>query len=135
MPRKGKGQQPIQTPKGGQYGEGKRMADAQRQQPLPQDVELMSEASPMPQREQRVAPGDIRLNAPTSKPGSGKYAPASPPNMKVGVTDEERAKISTLIPVLSMIANTPHASRHLRSTLRRAKAQIGDVSDFADKGL
>ena len=127
MPRKGKGQQAMQTASGQQYGQAKAQEEAQRMQPLPSDTPLMPEKP-------RVKPGDIGLTAPTAQPNQGSFGPASAPNMKVGLTDEERAKISTLVPVLSAMASTPHVSRHLRSFLRRAKAQIGDVSDFADKG-
>lgn len=127
MPRKGKGQA-VQAASGQQYGQAKTQEEAQRMQPLPSDTPLMPEKP-------RVKPGDISLTAPTAQPNMGSFDPVGAPNMKVGLTDEERAKISTLIPVMSAIASTPHASRHLRSFLRRAKAQIGDVSDFADKGL
>lgn len=127
MPRKGRGQQAVQTASGQQYGQAKAQEEAQQMQPLPSDTPLMPEKP-------RAAPGDISLTAPTERPNQGSFGPSSAPNMKVGLTDEERAKIGTLIPVLSAMASTPHASRHLRSFLRRAKAQIGDTSDFADKG-
>ena len=127
MPRKGKGQQAMQTASGQQYGQAKAQEEAQRMQPLPSDTPLTPEKP-------KVVPGDVRLTAPTARPNMGSFDAVSAPNMKVGLTDEERAKISTLVPVLSAMASTPHASRHLRSFLRRAKAQIGDVSDFADKG-
>lgn len=127
MPRKGKGQA-VRSATGQQYGQAKAQEEAQRMQPLASDTPLMPEKP-------RVKPGDISLTAPTTQPNMGSFDPVGAPNMKVGLTDEERAKISTLIPVMSAMASTPHASRHLRSFLRRAKAQIGDVSDFADKGL
>ena len=113
--------------KGQQYCQAKAQEEAMQAQPMLNDTPLSPE-------QPRVRPGDISLTAPTATPNQGSFGPASPPNMKVGLTDEERAKISTLVPVLSAIASTPHASRHLRSFLRRAKAQIGDTSDFADKG-
>lgn len=112
---------------GQQYGQAKAQEEAMQAQPMLEDTPVMPEKP-------RAKPGDIRLNAPTANPNQGSFGPATPPNMKVGLTDEERAKIATLIPVMSAMASTPHASRHLRSFLRRAKAQIGDVSDFADKG-
>tara|TARA_A100001391_G_scaffold204480_1_gene200334 strand:+ start:847 stop:1215 length:369 start_codon:yes stop_codon:yes gene_type:complete len=114
--------------KGQQYGMAKAQEESQKIQPMLDDTPMMPEKP-------RVKPGDINLTAPTTQPNQGSFGPASAPNMKIGLTDEERAKVATLIPVMSAIASTPHASRHMRSFLRRAKAQIGDVSDFSDKGL
>ena len=113
--------------KGQQYGMAKAQEESQKIQPMLDDTPMMPEKP-------RVKPGDIGFTSPTERPNRGSFGPATPPNMKVGLTDEERAKIGTLIPVLSAMASTPHASRHLRSFLRRLKSQIGDVSDFADRG-
>tara|TARA_R110002096_G_scaffold39390_4_gene107854 strand:- start:2013 stop:2393 length:381 start_codon:yes stop_codon:yes gene_type:complete len=126
MPRKGRGEQAVRTQTGQGYGEAKAQEDAQRMQPLPQ----MPQPSPG-----GAVPGATPFSAPTAKPGNGDYGSASAPNMKIGLDDTERAKIASIYPVLATLANGQHVSRHLRAYARRAKNQIGDTNDFADKGL
>lgn len=128
MPRKGKGQQPIQTASGQQYGEVKAQEESQAVVPLP---EMQQPQMPA------MRPGEAAFNRPTERPresvmtpGSQEMAPVSPE-----VTIERRMKVMAVLPMLEEAASRPYANPNLRNTVRQMKSFVGNVEDlYQDRG-
>jgi hypothetical protein len=125
MPRKGKGQK-VQTASGQQYGQAAQQERAQKVVPLAQ------EAAPVAPRMRPGAAGPFAR--PTERPKETGRGSTAVPDMRVGMDDVERMKIMSILPILSEIASMPNASPHLRNTVRKMRAQVGPVADFASKG-
>lgn len=128
MPRKGKGQK-IQTAPGQTYGAAKSQEDAQQIVPLAATPETSS-----------MLPGVPPASAP--RPGALPFMrPSDGPNRQMGLTDiplpeadrTRRFKVAMTLPILEQMASDPYASPHLRNTVRKMKAFVGDVKDFNDR--
>lgn len=125
MPRRGQGQK-VQTATGQQYGQAKAQEEAQAMTPLPS---MRQPAPPV------MAPGQAAFARPTERPNESIMTPGTPLEQQAMKPDEQRAKVMAFLPALEEMSSSPYASPHLRNTVRRLKAYVGDTSDFADRGV
>ncbi len=129
MPRKGKGQK-IQTAPGQTYGAAKSQEDAQQIVPLAATPETSSMLPGVPPAS-APRPGALPFMRPSDGPNrpvpqETDFAPAADPI--------RRARVAAQLPLLEAMASHPTASPHLRNTVRRMKAFIGNTRDFVDEG-
>lgn len=113
MPRRGKGQQAMQTASGQGYGEAKAQEEAQTIVPLPQNV---------------MRPGESRFNRPTELPNQPIGTQASTPPLNVAKDEYQQAKAASVLPVLEAMASMPHADPALRNMARVVRGMVGDAS-------
>jgi|TARA_B100000530_G_scaffold211426_1_gene135357 hypothetical protein len=106
MPRKGQGQK-VQTATGQQYGQATEQEEAQRAMPLPQVP------TPMPGEAGAFTRPTERPNEPVMTPGPGIRA-----RMPSQQTNEA---ISSLTPLLEMIASEPFASEETKKIIRQIR--------------
>lgn len=125
MPRKGKGQK-AKTVTGQQYGKAKKQREAQNVIPLPKGA--APAGSPSSPR-----PGQIPFIAPSARPSEPVTTAGSLQHQTGMVEEERRFRAAMLLPVLSEMASQPDASPHLRNSVRKLKAFVGDPSLFADR--
>lgn len=123
MPRKGRGQQPVRTTSGQQYGQVKTQEESQAVVPLPE-----MEQPQMP----AIRPGEAAFDRPTERPdesvmtsGSQDMTPVSPE-----VTIERRMKVMAVLPMLEEAASQPYANPNLRNTVRQMKLFVGNVEEL-----
>ena len=114
MPRRGKGQQAIQTASGQAYGEAKAQEEAQAAVPLPQNI---------------MKPGELQFNRPTELPNQSILAEAPNPSMSVPKDEYRQAKAASVLPVLEAMASMPAADPALRNMLRVVRGMVGDASE------
>ncbi len=125
MPRRGQGQK-VQTATGQQYGQAKAQEEAQALTPLPN---IRQPAPPL------MAPGQSPFGRATERPDESVMAPATPLQQQAMKPDEQRAKVMAVLPALEEMSSSPYSSPHLRNTVRRLKAYVGNTADFADRGV
>ena len=123
MPRKGKGQK-IQTVRDQEFGKAGEQAAAQALIPI------ASQNTPGPAA---ARPGAQPFNRPTERPNEpvttpGVFDPAPPE-----ADEQRRFRAAMQLPILESMASQRGASPHLRNSVRKLKAFIGDVSEFADR--
>jgi len=130
VPRKGKGQK-IQAASGQTYGKAKAQRDAQNVVPLPTVPDPASSsrtAGPVP------SPGRDPFNRPSARPGEHVTTPGSlGPQQPTALDQDRRFKAAMLLPMLEQMSSEPDASPHLRNSVRKLKAFIGNPADFADR--
>jgi hypothetical protein len=122
MPRHGKGQK-VQTATGQQYGQAQAQEQAQQAIPLPK----MNRPAPS-----RMAPGQAAFARPTERPNESIMAAGSPVETTDAVSPQRRFDAMRALIALEPMASVPGASPHLRNTVRRLQAFVGDVDDFAE---
>lgn len=123
MPRRGQGQQAVRTAQGQQYGQAKAQEDAQAVVPLPE----MEQPRPA-----TMAPGSMPFAGRSQRPNESVMTPGSPPDMAAAVSPQRRFDAMRALVALEPMASVPGASPHLRNTVRKLKAFVGNVDDFAD---
>lgn len=114
MPRRGKGQQAMQTASGQGYGEAKAQEEAQAVVPLPQNV---------------MRPGELRFNRPTELPNQPIGTQASTPPLSLTKDEYGQAKAASVLPVLEAMASMPAADPALRNMARVVRGLVGDASE------
>ena len=122
MPRNGKGQK-IQTAGGQEYGAVAAQEEAQATVPLA--------AAPAPPK-----PGAAGgFNRPSERPDEPVTAPsgAMPTPPQDPDDPQRRFRAAMQLPILEQMASQRGASPHLRNSVRKLKAYIGDTSEFADR--
>ena len=123
MPRRGKGQQATRVATGQQYGQAQQQEEAQAAMPLPE----MPKPSMRPGAAPFARPSE-RPNEPVTTAGFAEQAMRSP-------SDDQRAKVMAILPMIEEMASSPYASPYLRNTARRLKSFVGNPADFADRGV
>ena len=126
MPRTGKGQK-IATATGQEYGQAKAQADAQSAVPIAAAPPTLGAANPLP-----AAPGAAAFNRPTERPNEPGTVSGT---VRLPSKDDtaRRYKAAMQLPIIESMASQPGAPPHLRNSVRKLKAFIGDVSEFADR--
>ena len=114
MPRRGKGQQAVQTASGQAYGEAKAQEEAQAAMPLPQNV---------------MRPGEFQFNRPTELPEQSVMAKAPNPSLTLPKDENQQAKAASVLPVLEAMASIPNADPALRNMARVVRGLVGDASE------
>ena len=121
MPRRGQGQR-VQTAQGQQYGQAKEQEEAQRIISLPQ-----MEQPKMPQQR----PGAAAFARPSERPNEAVTAQIGEREMQDAASPQRRFDAMRALIAMEPLASVPGASPHLRNTVRKLKAFVGDVNDFA----
>jgi len=130
MPRKGKGQK-VRAATGQTYGKAKAQRDAQNVIPLPT---VPDPAGSAPTANSVARPGGDPFNRPTTRPGEHVTTPGSlGPQQPTALDQDRRFKAAMLLPMLEQMSSEPDASPHLRNSVRKLKAFIGNPADFADR--
>ena len=114
MPRRGKGQQAMQTASGQEYGEAKAQEEAQAVVPLPKNV---------------MRPGELRFNRRTEFPNQPVSSETPDPLLNVTKDEYQQAKAASVLPVLEAMASMPHADPALRNMARVVRGMVGDASE------
>ena len=121
MPRKGQGQK-VQTARGQQYGQAKAQEEAQAVVPLPK-----MEQPKMPQQR----PGAASFARPSERPNEAVTAQMGEREIADAASPQRRFDAMRALIAMEPLASVPGASPHLRNTVRKLKAFVGDVNDFA----
>ena len=134
MPRNGKGQK-VQTGKGQQYGAVKAQEESQAVVPLPQMPEPGAMAAAPPVDPSQRPGGAGAFNRPSENPMEDVRTQINPSTVATEkpLDDIQRYKALNKLMFLMPMADDPLASPHLRNTVRRLKAMVGDPADFKDK--
>tara|TARA_R110002074_G_scaffold355994_1_gene528037 strand:+ start:81 stop:458 length:378 start_codon:yes stop_codon:yes gene_type:complete len=121
MPRKGKGQQPVRTASGQQYGQVKAQEESQAVVPLAQ-----MEEPQMPS----IRPGEMDLTGPTNRPDENIMTPALGKPQVRKLSTERKAQIRAVLPALAIRASDRDASFELRKLVREMKLVVNsDAND------
>lgn len=121
MPRKGKGQQPVRTASGQQYGQVKAQEESQAVVPLTQ-----MEEPQMPS----IRPGEMDLTGPTNRPDENIMTPALGKPQVRKLSTERKAQIRAVLPALAIRASDRDASFELRKLVREMKLVVNsDAND------
>ena len=115
MPRKGKGQQPVRTASGQQYGQVKAQKESQAVVPLAQ-----MEEPQMPS----IRPGEMDLTGPTNRPDENIMTPALAKPQVRKLSTERKAQIRAVLPALAIRASDRDASFELRKLVREMKLVV-----------
>ena len=115
MPRKGKGQQPVRTASGQQYGQVKAQEESQAVVPLAQ-----MEEPQMPS----IRPGEMNLTGPTNRPDENIMTPALAKPQVRKLSTERKAQIRAVLPALAIRASDRDASFELRKLVREMKLVV-----------
>ena len=121
MPRRGQGQK-VQTAQGQQYGQAKEQEEAQAVVPLPK-----MEQPKMPQQR----PGAAPFARPSERPNEAVTAQIGEREIADIASPQRRFDAMRALIAMEPLASVPGASPHLRNTVRKLKAFVGDVNDFA----
>tara|TARA_R100000329_G_C7547360_1_gene193356 strand:- start:390 stop:767 length:378 start_codon:yes stop_codon:yes gene_type:complete len=123
MPRKGKGQQPIQTAKGQQYGKAKAQEESQKVVPLPMNTNAAPPA---------IRPGEISLTGPSQRPSENIMAnsTSNAPKQSKKLSTEQRFRMLQALPNLERIASQRDASFELRRLVRDMRIAIGPIEEL-----
>ena len=121
MPRKGKGQQPIQTAKGQQYGEAKAQEESQKVVPLPMNTNAAPSA---------IRPGEISLTGPSERPSENIMTRSNSPKQSKKLSTEQRFRMLQSLPNLDRIASQRDASFELRRLVRDMRIAIGPIEEL-----
>ena len=127
MPRKGKGQK-IQTVPGQEFGTGEAQEAAQKLIPLAEGT--APQAVP-PSATPRA--GAQPFNRPSERPNEAVTTSGVLEIQQPAVDPERRFKAAMMLPILESMASQKGASPNLRNSVRKLKAFVGDVSEFADR--
>ena len=127
MPRRGRGQQATRVATGQQYGEAQAQEQAQDMIPLP-EMEQPGAAT--------MAPGSMAFAGRSQMPNEPVTATGAMPPAPAPVVDPvQKFKVAQYVAVMGELVNQPTSSPFMRNAYRVAKSQMGNVQDFADKGL
>lgn len=126
MPRRGRGQQPVRTASGQQYGQVKAQEEAQEVVALPQ----MEQPQPA-----RMVPGQSAFARRSERPNESVMATGSMPDITSRQDPVQQFRVANAAALFDAISSTPYASPFTRNTARRLRAQSPNINDFADKGM
>lgn len=122
MPRSGKGQK-VQAAAGQEYGQAKAQLDSQAVVPI----------AAQPTAPVTPGPGAQPFNRPTERPNEAGTA-TGPVTLPPKADDRERRfRAAMQLPIIEAMASRRGAPPHLRNSVRKLKAFIGDVSEFQDR--
>lgn len=114
MPRRGKGQQAVQTTTGQAYGEAQAQEEAQAVVALPQNV---------------MRPGQMAFNRPTELPAQSILAESQMSPAEAPRDEMMQAKAASILPVLEAMASLPGADPAIRNMARVNRQLVGDMSN------
>tara|TARA_R110000824_G_C14907237_1_gene646132 strand:+ start:188 stop:568 length:381 start_codon:yes stop_codon:yes gene_type:complete len=119
--------QPARAATGQEYGEAKSQIDAQREMPLPNDVQFM--APPL-----SVNPADTPDPfGPSNRPGEAIVTPATPRGPEAqptGHTHQRAQKLGIIIPgLLATMGSSDFSTPSTRKVLRQYEASIVPLTD------
>jgi len=126
MPRRGRGQQPVRTASGQQYGQVKAQEEAQEIVALPQMEQPQAAV---------MAPGQAAFARRSERPNEAVMTAGSLPDITTRQDPVQQFRVATAAALFDAISSTPYASPFTRNAARRLRAQSPNINDFADKGL
>lgn len=126
MPRRGRGQQAVQSASGQQYGQAKAQEDSQAVVPLPE----MEQPRPA-----TMAAGSMPFAGRSQRPNEPVMTQGAMPSVTPRTDPVQEFKVQQFLAVTSELVSQETASPWLRNAYRIAKSQVRDSGQFADKGL
>lgn len=121
MPRKGKGQQSVQTAKGQQYGQVKAQEESQKVVPLPMNTNAAPPA---------IRPGEVSLTGPSERPSENIMTRSTISKQPKPLSTERRFQILQALPNLERIASQRDASFELRRLVRDMRIAVGPIEEL-----
>ena len=121
MPRKGKGQQSVQTAKGQQYGQVKAQEESQKVVPLPMNTNAAPPA---------IRPGEVSLTGPSERPSENIMTRSTISKQPKPLSTERRFQILQALPNLERIASQRDASFELRRLVRDMRIAVGPMEEL-----